>query len=148
MAGDGPERGPAERLAYELGVYEHVRFLGKQDNMYRLIPRMYALHLPSEMEAFGLAALEAMACGVPPVATLTGGVPDLIQHGVDGFMEPVGDIDAQAKRLISLLTDKTLHQSVSEAARQTALTRFCTELIIPRYEAHYERILADGGTSV
>ena len=68
--------------------------------MERLIPQMHALHLPSEMEAFGLAALEAMACGVPPVATRTGGVPDLITHGVDGFMEPVGDIEAQAQRLI------------------------------------------------
>ena len=102
MAGDGPDRGPAEQLARELGVAEQVRFLGKQDRMERLIPRMYALHLPSETEAFGLAALEAMACGVPPVATLTGGVPDLITHGVDGFMEPVGDTHAQAVRLIEL----------------------------------------------
>jgi N-acetyl-alpha-D-glucosaminyl L-malate synthase BshA len=142
MAGDGPERGPAERLAYQLGVDEHVRFLGKQDHMYRLIPRMHVLHLPSEMEAFGLAALEAMACGVVPVATLTGGVPDLIQHGVDGFLEPVGDIDAQAARIVRLLTEDSLCQSISQAARRTALTRFCTELIIPQYEAHYERILA------
>ncbi len=142
MAGDGPERGPAERLAYELGLYDDVHFLGKQDHIYRLIPRMHVLHLPSEMEAFGLAALEAMACGVPPVATLTGGVPDLIQHGIDGFMEPVGDMEAQANRIVNLLTDDSLYQSVSRAARRTALKRFCTELIIPRYEAHYQRILA------
>jgi N-acetyl-alpha-D-glucosaminyl L-malate synthase BshA len=143
MAGDGPERGPAERLARELGVDGYVRFLGKQDQIYRLIPRMHALHLPSEMEAFGLAALEAMACGVPPVATLTGGVPDLVQNGVDGFLEPVGDIDAQANRLVKLLTDEHLHASVSQAARDTALRRFCTDLIIPQYEAHYRRILAE-----
>jgi N-acetyl-alpha-D-glucosaminyl L-malate synthase BshA len=146
MAGDGPERSPAERLAYELGVYEDVHFLGKQDRIYRLIPRMHVLHLPSEMEAFGLAALEAMACGVPPVATLTGGVPDLIEHGVDGFMERVGDIDAQANRIVTLLTDDSLYRSISGAARRTALKRFCTELIIPRYEEHYRRILASGGT--
>jgi glycosyltransferase involved in cell wall biosynthesis len=102
---------------------------------------MQVLHLPSEMEAFGLAALEAMACGVPPVATLTGGVPDLIRHGVDGFMEPIGDIRAQANRIVSLLTDEALYQAISEAARRTALKRFCTDLIIPRYEAHYRRIL-------
>jgi glycosyltransferase involved in cell wall biosynthesis len=102
---------------------------------------MHVLHLPSEMEAFGLAALEAMACGVPPVATLTGGVPDLIQHGVDGFMEPVGETDAQAARIVSLLTDEKLYASVSQAARATALKRFCTDLIIPQYEAHYRRIL-------
>ena len=80
MAGDGPDRGPAEDLACELGVYEHTRFLGKQDHMERLIPRCHALHLPSETEAFGLAALEGMACGVPPVATKAGGVPDLVTH--------------------------------------------------------------------
>lgn len=140
MAGDGPERGPAERLAFQLGIETHVRFLGKQDHMERLIPRMHALHLPSETEAFGLAALEAMACGVPPVATRTGGVPDLITHGVDGFMEPVGDIDAQAGRLISLLTDEALHSRLSAAARSTAQNRFSTELIIPRYEAYYQLV--------
>jgi N-acetyl-alpha-D-glucosaminyl L-malate synthase BshA len=146
MAGDGPDRGPAEGLARELGVDSHVRFLGKQDHMERLIPRMHALHLPSEMEAFGLAALEAMACGVPPVATLTGGVPDLISHGIDGFMEPVGDIDAQAARLTLLLTDPAFHHRLSAAARKTAATRFCTDLIIPRYEAYYRHVCAAEGT--
>jgi N-acetyl-alpha-D-glucosaminyl L-malate synthase BshA len=140
LAGDGPDRGPAEALAHDLGVDRDVRFLGKQDHMERLIPRMYALHLPSEMEAFGLAALEAMACGVPPVATLTGGVPDLITHGVDGFMEPVADIDAQAARLAQLLTDDTFHAKISAAARKTAEARFCTDLIIPRYEQYYEQV--------
>ncbi len=140
MAGDGPDRGPAEQLARELGVDREVRFLGKQDHMERLIPRMHALHLPSEMEAFGLAALEAMACGVPPVATHTGGVPDLITDGLDGYMAPVGDIEAQAARLVELLTDEGLHASMSAAARQTAETRFSTELIIPRYEAYYRQV--------
>ncbi len=147
MAGDGPERGSAEQLARELGVDQHVRFLGKQDHMERLIPRMYALHLPSETEAFGLAALEAMACGVPPVATRTGGVPDLITHGVDGYMEPVGDVVAQAGRLTELLSDSGLHERISEAARNKALTRFCTDLIIPRYEACYRRVTQEEGTS-
>ncbi|MDQ2950267.1 MAG: N-acetyl-alpha-D-glucosaminyl L-malate synthase BshA, partial [Acidobacteriota bacterium] len=140
MAGDGPERGAAERLARELGVESFVRFLGKQDHMERLIPRMDALHLPSETEAFGLAALEAMACGVPPVATRTGGVPDLITHGVNGFMEPVGDTASQAERLIELLSDTNLHERLSTAARRAAETRFSTELIIPRYEACYRRV--------
>lgn len=147
MAGDGPERGPVEQLARQLGVDGQVRFLGKQDHMERLIPRMHALHLPSEMEAFGLAALEAMACGVPPVATRTGGVPDLITHGVDGFMEPVGDTDAQARRLVQLLTDPNLHAEMAAQARKTAQTRFCTDLIIPQYEAYYEQVCAARGTS-
>ena len=140
MAGDGPDRGPAERLSRELGVDAYVRFLGKQDHMERLIPRMHALHLPSEMEAFGLAALEAMACGVPPVATQTGGLPELISQGVDGYMEPVGDSDAQAARLTELLTNPELHARMAEAARNTAQTRFCSDLVIPQYEAYYQRI--------
>jgi L-malate glycosyltransferase len=146
MAGDGPDRGPAEALARELAVEPYVRFLGKQDHMERLIPRMYALHLPSELEAFGLAALEAMACGVPPVATGAGGVPELIKHAVDGFMERVADIDAQAARLVELLSDNVLHARMSAAARKTAETRFCTDLIIPQYEAYYERVRAGEGT--
>jgi glycosyltransferase involved in cell wall biosynthesis len=129
-----------------MGVHEHVRFLGKQDHMERLIPRMHALHLPSETEAFGLAALEAMACGVPPVATRTGGVPDLITHAVDGFMEPVGDIEAQAGRLTELLTDERLHAAVSGAARNSAQTRFSTFLIIPKYEAYYKQVCESEGT--
>lgn len=140
LAGDGPDRSPAEQLAQELKIDKYVRFLGKQNHMERLIPRMHALHLPSEMEAFGLAALEAMACGVVPVATRTGGVPDLITHGQDGFMEPVGDVDAQADRLAELLSDEALLNRMASAARRTAETRFCTDLIIPRYERYYKRI--------
>ncbi len=147
MAGDGPDRSPAERLAHELGVGAHVRFLGKQDHMERLIPHMDALHLPSEMEAFGLAALEAMACGVPPVATRTGGTPDLITPGVDGFLEEVGNYEVQAARLLQLLTDEALHHRMATAARHSAVTRFSTELIIPQYEAYYRQICESGGTS-
>ncbi|HEX4769265.1 MAG TPA: N-acetyl-alpha-D-glucosaminyl L-malate synthase BshA [Bryobacteraceae bacterium] len=140
MAGDGPDRGPAEALASELNVDKDVRFLGKQNHMERLIPEMHVLHLPSEMEAFGLAALEAMACGVPPVTTLTGGIPDLVTHGVDGFMEPVGDIDAQAARITELLSQPALHQRMAEAARLSAEMRFSTDLLIPKYERYYRQI--------
>lgn len=145
MAGDGPERGPAEALARRLGVEQHVRFLGKQNQMHRLIPSMHVLHLPSEMEGFGLAALECMACGVPPVATLTGGVPDLITNGMDGYMEAVGDIQSQAERLTELLSNQALHRRMAEAARNTAETRFSTDLIIPKYEAYYRTIAAGAG---
>lgn len=141
MAGDGPDRGAAERLARDLGVGKYVDFLGKQDHVERLIPRMHSLHLPSETEAFGLAALEAMACGVPPVATRAGGVPDLITDGVDGYMEEVGNIEAQANRLIELLTDEPRRTKMAAAARLTAETRFCTDLIIPKYEALYREMI-------
>ena len=96
MVGDGPERGPAEHLARELKVDRHVSFLGKQNHVERLIPLAHVLLMPSELESFGLVALEAMACGVVPVATRVGGVPELITDGEDGFLEAVGDIAAQA----------------------------------------------------
>ena len=143
MAGDGPERGPAERLSRELGVERHVTFLGKQDHVERLIPKADVLLLPSELEAFGLAALEAMACGVPPVATDAGGVPELISDGVDGFVRPVGDIEAQARCVLALLADSSLHARMSAAAREAAATRFSTAGIIPLYEEYYRQILAE-----
>jgi L-malate glycosyltransferase len=141
MVGDGPERGPAERLARELGVEGSVNFLGKQNHVERIIPQARVLLLPSDLEAFGLAALEAMACGVPPVATRVGGVSDLVTDGVDGYLEPVGDIDAQAARVTALLTDDGLHARVASAARRSAMERFSTSLIIPQYEQYYEDTL-------
>ena len=141
MVGDGPDRGPAERLARELKVDRNVTFLGKQDHVERLLPQAHVLLMPSELEGFGLAALEAMACGVPAVATNVGGVPELISHGVDGFLEKPGDIAAQAAKVIALLSDANLYDKMSQAARHTALTRFCTERIIPLYEKYYEDVL-------
>jgi N-acetyl-alpha-D-glucosaminyl L-malate synthase BshA len=142
MVGDGPDRGPAEMLARELDLTAHVDFLGKQDHVERLIPKAHVLLMPSETEAFGLAALEAMACGVPPVATRTGGVAELITDGAYGFLEPVGDITAQAGRTVSLLTDSALYDRMSAQARLTAETRFSTALIIPQYEQCYREVCA------
>lgn len=141
MVGDGPDCAPAQRLARELGLDQHVTFMGKQGHVERLLPLAHVLLLPSELESFGLAALEGMACGLPPVATDVGGLPELVTHGVDGFLEPVGDIDAQARRVVSLLTDPALYQRISAAARQTAQARFCSSLVIPRYEAYYREVL-------
>jgi N-acetyl-alpha-D-glucosaminyl L-malate synthase BshA len=141
MVGDGPLRGPAEDLARDLGLEDHVNFLGKQDHVERLFPAAHVVLMPSELEAFGLAALEAMACGVPPVATNCGGVPELINNGVTGYLEPVGDVEAQARRVVDLLTDESLYDRMSTACRRAAETEFSTEYIIPRYEAHYRRLL-------
>ncbi len=141
MIGDGPDRGPAQRLARELGVERHVKFLGKQNHVERLIPLAHALLLPSEMESFGLAALEAMACGVPPVATRVGGLPELVTDGVDGYLEVAGDIPAQARRAMELLSDEALHARMAQAARKTATERFCTDLIIPQYERYYAEVV-------
>jgi L-malate glycosyltransferase len=141
MVGDGPDRQAARSLARQLGLEPHVTFMGKQDHVERIFPEMHVLLMPSEMESFGLAALEGMACGVPPVATCVGGVPELITSGVDGFLEPVGDIAAQVGRVIELLTDAELHQKMAEAARRTAVERFASSTIIPRYEAYYQEVL-------
>ncbi|MGH9722385.1 MAG: N-acetyl-alpha-D-glucosaminyl L-malate synthase BshA [Bryobacteraceae bacterium] len=140
MVGDGPERGPAEHLARELRVDAYTRFLGKQDHVERLFPQAHVLLMPSEMESFGLAALEGMACGLPAVATRVGGVPELVTHGVDGFLEAPGDFVAQAARVTELLSDDAMYARLSAAARRTAVERFCTSKIIPQYEAYYEQV--------
>ena len=145
MVGDGPEWGPAESLTRELGLEEHVTFMGKQSHVERLLPLAHVLLMPSDLESFGLAALEGMACGVPPVATRGGGLPELVTHGVDGFLEPVGDIQAQAARVVELLTDEKLYQRMSGAARRTAETRFCSSITIPQYERYYEEVCGAAG---
>jgi N-acetyl-alpha-D-glucosaminyl L-malate synthase BshA len=141
MVGDGPERGPAEHLARTLKVQDEVIFLGKQNHVERLIPLAHVLLMPSEMESFGLAALEAMACGVVPVATRVGGVPELITDGEDGFLEPSGDIAAQSARVVTLLKDDALHYRMAKTGRWNASERFCTDRIIPQYEKHYADVL-------
>jgi glycosyltransferase involved in cell wall biosynthesis len=106
-----------------------------------LLAQADVLLLPSEHEAFGLAALEAMACGVVPVATQVGGLGELITPGVDGFLEPMGNTEAQAARVAALLTDEPLRERMGKAARKTATTRFCTDLIIPKYEELYRELI-------
>ena len=93
------------------------------------------------MESFGLAALEAMACEVPPIASRVGGLPELITHGVDGFLAEVGDVATMAEYAVRLLQTPALYGEVARAARQTAMTRFCSTLIIPQYEDIYRRVL-------
>ena len=142
MIGDGPERGNAEYVARKWGVEQDVLFLGKQDNVHCLLPLCDVLLLPSRMESFGLAALEAMACGAVPVATRVGGVPEVITDGHDGFLNEVGDVEAMADRVLPLLSEPERRRPMAEAARNTALTRFCSNLIIPQYERYYRQVLA------
>ena len=144
MAGDGPDRGPCEHLAREMRMDKHVTFLGKQDHVERLIPLAHVLLMPSELESFGLASLEAMACGVVSVATRVGGVPELITDGEDGFLEAVGDIEAQAARVVQLLTDENLHYRMRKAGRWNASERFCSDKIIPKYEQYYRDVVQAG----
>ena len=141
MVGDGPERSNAEYRVHELGLQGRVHFLGKQEAVHRLLPLADLLLMPSKLEAFGLAALEAAACRVPTVATRQGGVPELITDGVNGRLLPVGDVDGMAAAAVSLLQNEAELERMAGAARRDAQERFCTTRIIPRYEAFYREVV-------
>lgn len=147
MIGDGPERSAAEFLAMRLGIGDRVDFVGKQDNVNELLALSDLMLMPSEMESFGLAALEAMACRVPAVATRVGGVPELIEDGVNGLLYEIGDVDGMAAGAISILTDPAKLERLSNAARRTAQDHFCASRIIPHYERYYERVLSESSAN-
>ncbi len=142
MVGDGPDRGAAEALARELGVWHDVRFIGKQEPVEELLSIADLFLMPSASETFGLAALEAMACGVPVVSTDIGGIPELNVHGVTGFLAPLGDVDAMTSASRRILTDPDLHAQMAAAARARAVGEFDIDRIVPRYEAYYEQVIA------
>jgi L-malate glycosyltransferase len=140
LVGDGPEIATARHLAHELRIAKQVSFVGAQDNVLPLLSIADLFLLPSAQESFGLAAAEAMACEVPVVASTAGGLPEVIEHGVTGFLHPVGDIGAMAASGIALLTDPSLHRRISHAAAHTVRERFCLERVVPMYEALYARV--------
>jgi L-malate glycosyltransferase len=141
LIGDGPDRSSAEWLAHDLKIHDKIHFLGKQDRVNELLPLADLMVMPSVLESFGLAALEAMACKVPAIATRVGGVPELIEDGVTGLLYPVGDVDGMAAGAISLLNDRSRLNAMREAARKDAQKRFCATLVLPKYVKYYEQIL-------
>jgi L-malate glycosyltransferase len=142
LIGDGPDRSIAEYLAREHSVQDRINFIGKQDNVEELLPLADLMLLPSEMESFGLAALEAMACSVPTIGTRVGGVSELIQDGHNGLLFNVGDVEAMSKAAIELLNDQPRLEAMSKAGRKTAQDHFCASRVIPLYEEYYERVIA------
>jgi N-acetyl-alpha-D-glucosaminyl L-malate synthase BshA len=141
MIGDGPDRPSAEWEVRRRGLLNRVFFLGKQDNVNEKLAISDLMLLPSELESFGLAALEAMACEVPTIATDAGGVPELIEDGKNGFLAPVGDIDRMARCAIEILSDDKRLKEMGKLARFEAQSRFCASKIIPQYEEFYRRVL-------
>ncbi len=142
LVGDGPDRSAAEWLAHDLGIHSKIHFMGKQERVNELLPLADILLMPSELESFGLAALEAMACKVPSVATRVGGVPELIDDGETGLLYPVGDIDGMALGALSLLKDRDRLAAMRDAGRKTAQKRFCSSLVVPQYVRYYEAVLS------
>ena len=145
LVGDGPDLGKALEAARALGVAEHVEPLGEQDQILPLLSISDLFLLTSRQESFGLAALEAMAAGVPVVASDVGGLGEVIQHGQTGFLHPADDLDGMAQSGIALLSDAALHDRMAHAATRRVRERFCAELVVPEYESLYEELLRSGG---
>jgi N-acetyl-alpha-D-glucosaminyl L-malate synthase BshA len=141
LVGDGPDLPLARRIAAKMGVSDRMHCLGAHENVIPLLSAADVFLLPSEQESFGLAALEAMACEVPVVASNAGGLPEVIEHGVSGFLHPVGDVEAMSESAIQVLTDDTLRDRIVRAALRTVRERFCADRVVPMYEAYYERVL-------
>jgi len=141
LIGDGPDRSVAEWLSVQKGIHEEVLFLGKQDDVQEKLGIADILLMPSELESFGLAALEAMACEMVPIATRTGGVPEVIEHGVSGYLADVGDVDTMARYAIDLLSDESKLRAMGKIARAAAKSRFCSSKIVPQYEEFYRRVI-------
>src|SRR5438552_16045418 len=141
MVGDGPDRSQAEAFCRERNLRERVLFLGNVPNLEEIVGASDLFLLPSETESFGMAALEAMASEVPVIATLTGGLPEVIVDGETGYLLPVGDVDAMAERAIAILSDKTLHRRLGRAGRARAEGEFNVNRVVPMYREFYERYL-------
>ncbi|HEX8707959.1 MAG TPA: N-acetyl-alpha-D-glucosaminyl L-malate synthase BshA [Pyrinomonadaceae bacterium] len=142
MVGDGSERPNAEHRARCLGISEHCTFVGKQPKIVDYLSAADVLLLPSEQESFGLAALEAMACEVPVIASRVGGVPEVVTDGETGCLSEVGDVEKMSADAVLLLADADARREMGLRARASAVSRYSTDLVIPQYLEFYERVLA------
>jgi L-malate glycosyltransferase len=142
LCGDGPERGEAETLARNYGISDDVIFVGQVPNIRDYLSIADALLLPSLTESFGLAALEAMACEVPVIATRVGGLPEVVREGETGYLVELGDTTAMADHAEALLLDEEKRHEMGTRARQWACSEFNTDKVIPQYVKLYERVLS------
>ncbi len=141
LVGDGPDRSNSELLCRELGIFQDVKFLGKQEDLVEILSAADLFLIPSQSESFGLSALEAMACEVPVISSSVGGLPELIVHGETGFIAEIGDVERMAKYAIDLLTNETKHAIFAKAGRERAVNNFNTDYIVDQYEKVYEQLL-------
>lgn len=142
LVGDGPERSECERLTRQLNLMEQVKFLGKQEGLVEILNSADIFLIPSQSESFGLAALEAMACGKPVVSSSVGGLPELIKHNETGFIAEIGDVDRMAKYVIDLLTNEKKYEAFSKNSRERAINKFDKSKVIPLYEEFYHYIVS------
>ncbi|EFM09738.1 glycosyl transferase group 1 [Paenibacillus curdlanolyticus YK9] len=141
LVGEGPELIKAQFRINQLGLDDRVHFLGKQDDVAQLISIADLMLLPSEKESFGLVALEAMACGVPTIGSIAGGIPELVSHGETGYLSAIGDTESMAANAIRLLSDEQLFKQFREACVRRAQSKFCNDRITAEYERIYYRTL-------
>ncbi len=141
MVGDGPELSAVRYRGEQLGMNGSVFYVGKQANIADYLGVADIFLLPSELESFGLAALEAQACEVPVIATRIGGIPEVVNDGETGFLSDIGDIEKMSSDAATLLSDEDLRRSFGEKGRELAISRYSTQKIIPQYIAYYERII-------
>jgi len=141
LVGEGPELPKVQSKIYGMGLMDRVHFLGKQDDIAQVVSIADLMLLPSEKESFGLVALEAMACGVPTIGSQAGGIPELVLHGVTGYLSPVGDTASMAADAIRLLQDPERYAAFREACLVRAQSEFCDEKISSQYEQIYYRVL-------
>jgi len=141
LAGDGPDRSSCELLVRELGIQDHVRFLGKQTELVQILSSADLMLMPSQSESFGLAALEAMACGVPVISSSVGGLPELQVHGQTGYIAEIGDISRMAKYAVELLGNDTKMAMFRQACRTRAVEHFDVKKIVTVYEDYYREIV-------
>ncbi len=140
LVGEGPELSRAMRMAHELNLGCDVEALGEQEHVIPLLSVSDLFLLPSATESFGLAGLEAMACGVPVIASRVGGLPEVIEHGVTGYLHPPDDLQGMADSGIALLTNPNLHAAFAKASRDRAEEFFCAKRVVPQYEAYYQEV--------
>lgn len=144
MVGDGPDLPSAVQRARDLGVLKNVSFLGNREDVAYLLAASEVLLLPSESESFGLSALEAMACGCAVVCSNIGGLPEVVRHGVDGYLCTLGDTECMANHVCNLLADKERLLTMQQAARQRALESFTDQAVVPRYLDVYQSAMTGG----